>query len=506
MARRSLPLRRGSAGREAVRAGARGVLDVLHPLIVLLRGAGRLVALLRQWWLRTPKRRRDPLLFLAAAVLLTLSVLPYGPALALATVLGTAGWLGRDEAAEPGGREPGEDGTALQAVYEALVPCFATPGDPDPESLYTLGARWEPALEESAFGDGGRIEQLRLRYPASFRDGDAGERLLVERVLTAHCGRDREYVFRWEEERNRLTLTALDPLPDDVPAQRFVTGPGETVLGFTDPCPAAASVPVMCADGETRDAAPVIWRTGTPSADSHLLAVGAPGAGTSTLLRSLVLQALRHGDVIVIDGGGTGEHACLAGRSGVLAVETTPVGAVAVLEWAARETERRLLAAGRAHRTGQPAPPGTRRPLWVVLDRPSTLSRLADVSGGRDPQELLQVPLRHGRAARVTVVVGEEPDGAARSVRDCARTRVVLGALSPEEARETLGAPPASSPTPHCPPGRGYARLPGGPVLRLQVPATPHPYDEGADDAVRQAVVGLLPARTDSAERAGQAT
>jgi hypothetical protein len=50
------------------------------------------------------------------------------------------------------------------------------------------------------------------------------------------------------------------------------------------------------------------------------------------------------------------------------------------------------------------------------------------------------------------------------------------------------------------PPGRGYARLGSGPVHRLQVPATPDPYDDATSDADRQAVLALLPPRTTPAD------
>ncbi|MGH3312272.1 MAG: hypothetical protein ACRDP3_17085, partial [Streptomyces sp.] len=50
-------------------------------------------------------------------------------------------------------------------------------------------------------------------------------------------------------------------------------------------------------------------------------------------------------------------------------------------------------------------------------------------------------------------------------------------------------------PLPQAPPGRGFARLGGGPVLRVQVPATPDPFDEAAGEAERLAVLGLLPER-----------
>lgn len=102
---------------------------------------------------------------------------------------------------------------------------------------------------------------------------------------------------------------------------------------------------------------PVVWRTGIRSTEPHLLALGHPGSGASTLLRSIALQVLRFGDVLIVDGGGTGEYACLTGRDGVLAVECSLPGALASLEWAAQETERRLIAINLARQAGDPPPP-----------------------------------------------------------------------------------------------------------------------------------------------------
>jgi hypothetical protein len=477
-----------------LRTGTDGALDVLHPLITLVRGLGRLIVLAVRWWTRTPKDRRGPVLFLVAAGLMVVVLMPWGPAAAVVLVVGAAAWQGREG---PGvGADPSEEESArVQTVYEALVPLFALPDDPAPKPLFAHDGSWERAIDEVEFADDGRIRRIVLHYPAHFRDSDAALRLRVERLLGAKCGRDREYRFVWDEEHNRLEMTAPGPLPDGICAQRFVTGPGEIVLGFTDPDSVQRTVPVTVA-GQARDVPPVVWRTGARSTEPHLLVVGAPGTGSSTLLRSVALQALQHGDVLVIDGSGSGEYACLAGRSGVLAVETSAVGAVAGAEWAVHETERRLAAAGRARAAGHAPPEDARRPLWVILDRPAALSHLARAEGRRDPQELLQVPLRHGRAANVTVAVAEHFESADelhRTVRSYCRARVVLGAASPEDTWSVLGVDTVSPPAPLAPPGRGFARLGAGPVLRLQVPATPDPLDDAAGHSERQAVLRLLP-------------
>ncbi|MFE9569943.1 hypothetical protein ACFYMW_15785 [Streptomyces sp. NPDC006692] len=500
MARRPLPriLSSYSApiarSREIARTAADSATDVLHPLITITRGLRVIGAALRAKWAATPKERRGPALFLTAAVVLVVALIPYGPLLALITVMGAAAWKGREKPVAKTG--PNEAELArLQSLYEALVPYFSVPEDPAP--LFSHGGEWDKAFSDYEFDDGGRPTRLRVRYPTYFTDGEAASRARIERLLHAKSGRGREYHFAWDEEGNQLVMSVLDALPTSIAAQRFVTSPGETVLGFTDADAVRRTVPVIAGDG-SHDAPPVVWRTGPRSTEPHLLVVGRPGAGTTTLLRSIALQALKDGDVLIVEGSGTGEYACLTGRSGVLAVECGLAGALATLEWASHETERRLICANRARQAGHPAPEDTKRPLWILLDRPSVFADLAAADGRTDPQHLLQVPLRHGRAAGVTVVVAEQfdtLDDLTEPVRSHTRARVVLGPASLAQVESVLGIPPHTTPTPDVPPGRGYARLGTGPVLRLQVPATPDPYDDATTEAHRQAVLDLLPAR-----------
>ncbi|MYY19530.1 MULTISPECIES: membrane protein [unclassified Streptomyces] len=507
MARRPLPriLSSGGAsitrGREFARTAADSATDVLHPLITVTRGLRLLVGAARRKWAATPKDRRGHVLFLVAACGLGVALVPHGPVLAVVSVMGAAAWKGR--ARTPARTGPDEAGAArLRSLYEALVPHFSVAEDPGP--LFSHGGDWDKAFGSSyAFDDDGRLTRLQVTYPAYFPDGDPAARTRVEQVLDTKSGRGREYHFSWDEEGNRLQMTVLDPLPVTIAAQRFVTAPGETVLGFTDADAVGRTVPVR--DGDTtRDAAPVVWRTGSRSTEPHLLAVGQPGSGITTLMRSLALQALQQGDLLVVEGAGTGEYACLSGRDGVLAVERGLSGALATLEWAAHETERRLIAANRARQAGHPEPEDIKRPLWILLDRPSALGHLAAAEGRPDPQELLQVPLRHGRAAGVTVVVADQFDGLdalAETVRAHTRARAVLGPATRDQVRSVLGVQPHTTPTPHMPPGRGYARLGTGPVLRLQVPATPDPYDGATSEAHRQAVLDLLPGGPAPVER-----
>ncbi|WP_381563057.1 hypothetical protein [Streptomyces eurythermus] len=506
MARRPLPriLSKDSAqlarmqlarSRELARTAADSATDVLHPLITVTRGLRVLASAGRRRWADTPKDRRGPLLFLATSAIMVVALMPYGPLLAVVTVMAAAAWQGRDRTPSAPAGPDASQAERLKALYDALVPYFSAPEDPAP--LYAHGGEWEKAFTSYEFDDAGRVGHLVIRYPAYFPDGEPEPRARVEQLLTAKAGRSREYHFDWDEEGNRLTVTVLAPLPADIPAQPFVTAPGETVLGYTDPSEVQRTLPLSY--GEERiDVPPVVWRTGIRSTEPHLLAVGHPGSGTSTLLRSIALQALRHGDVLIVDGGGTGEYACLTGRDGVLAVECALAGALASLDWAARETERRLIAVNLARQAGDPPPADTRRPLWILLDRPAVFTHLAAADGRKDPQALLQVPLRHGRAANVTVVVAEQFDSAETlgdAVRQHTRARVVLGATAPQQVEAVLGAAPHTTPPTRVPPGRGYARLGSGPVHRLQVPRTPDPYDDATSDADRQAVLELLPAR-----------
>ncbi|MZD10345.1 hypothetical protein GTW43_35495, partial [Streptomyces sp. SID5785] len=75
------------------------------------------------------------------------------------------------------------------------------------------------------------------------------------------------------------------------------------------------------------------------------------------------------------------------------------------------------------------------------------------------------------------------------------------GPAGETELRDVLGTLPQTTPADEVPPGRGYARLGSGPVHRVQVPATPDPYDDATSEAQRQAVVALLPERVTPGDR-----
>lgn len=478
-------------GRELARAAVDSTTDVLHPLFVIARGLRRQAGWARDWWGSTPKDRRGPaLLASVGAGFLVLVLLPYGAYLMFAAWMGSAGWMGRDRTPAPSGPS-GAENDRLTALYEALVPYLSVADDPSP--LYAHDGSWENVFGDHAFEDG-RLVRLHLKYPAYFTDGEAAARARVEHVLHAKVGRGREYRFEWNEEENHLTLTALPRCPRTSPPSAS-SPPRRDGARLHRPRVGAAHRPRPGRRGG-QGRSPVVWRTGPRSTEPHLLALGHPGTGTTTLLRSIALQALPDGDVVVVDGSGTGEYAFLSGRPGVMAVESGLAGTLATLEWAAHETERRLIAVNRARQAGRTAPDDVRRPLWILVDRPTVLSQLAHAESRPDPQELLDIPLRHGRAAGVTVAVADHLDGAealSQVVVAQTRARVLLGAVTAEQTQAVLGAPQCSTSAAQVPPGRGYVRLGTGPVLRVQVPATPDPFDEDAGDAHRQAVMALLP-------------
>ncbi|WP_055585524.1 hypothetical protein [Peterkaempfera griseoplana] len=490
-------------GRELARTAGDHVADALGPLTVVGRGLRHHLGWLRAWWKRTPTDRRGPALLLAAAMVGALAVLPYGLLLAAAALAASAAWAGRDRSAEPAAA-PDPAHLKLQAVYAALTPCLARADDPRP--LYAHGGDHTKVFTRWEFDAEGRLADLELDYPAYFPDSEPAARARVEQVLQAKAGRVREYRFGWDEEGNRLRMQALAPLPG-ITVQPFVAAPGEIVLGITDAEGSDRTIPVRQGGIPTHQP-PVVWRTAARTADAHLLAFGTPRAGTSTLLRSIALQVLPWADVVVIDGAGTGEHGCLVGRPGVRRVETSLHGAIAALQWAAGETTRRLAALDRARLGGGTPPRSVTRPLWLLLDHPAELSELAHAEGRPDPQDLLEVPLRQGRATRIGVVVAEHLGALERIrpvVRATAKARLVLGTPTAAQAEAALGAPLEITPPARTPAGRGYARLGAAAPVRIQVPAAPDPLDDDAPADQRQAVIALLP-HTDTRTEAAAPT
>ncbi|GAA3112774.1 hypothetical protein GCM10020254_68800 [Streptomyces goshikiensis] len=155
MARRPLPriLISGTAslarGRDFARTAADSATDVLHPLLVIGRGLRVLASAGRRKWAGTPKDKRGPALFLGAACVLVVALVPYGPLLALITLMAAAAWQGR--ARTPVKTGPSEAETErLGSLYEALVPYFSIPEDPNPPSSPTAAAGTRPSAATSS--------------------------------------------------------------------------------------------------------------------------------------------------------------------------------------------------------------------------------------------------------------------------------------------------------------------------------------------------------------------
>ncbi|MGW2254063.1 hypothetical protein ACWCXH_28300 [Kitasatospora sp. NPDC001660] len=501
-----MPLHRHlGKGREIARTAGVHASDMFAPLTVIGRGLRHHAGWAKDRWQATPKERRGPTLFLSAAMLVGIYLLPHGLLFALIALMASTTWAGRAPKAPPAPPAPDVADVKLTALYSALTPYLCGPEDANP--LYHFEGGYKSAFSAWEFDGEGRLCRLELTYPPYFTDTEPAARARIEQVIQGKAGRAREYRFDWDEESNKLGVVALSPLPTDIVAQRFVAAPGEIVLGFTDEDGTARTIPVGQGGAVTQQP-PVIWRTGPRSGEPHLLALGVAGYGTSSLVRSIALQALPYADLVVIDGAGTGEHACLVNRPGVHTVETSLHGAIAALEWAAHETDRRLAALNAARHTGTAPPEDVTRPLWLLLDHPTELSELAHAEGRPDPQDLLELPLRHGRAARVTVVIADDIEARERitpTVRATTRARVVLGPAGPEEGHVALGAPLDIVPAAHAPIGRGYARIGNGTPVRLQVPATVDPLDDEAPAALRDAVIALLPHRDTRTEAAAEA-
>ncbi|MGW0665301.1 ATP-binding protein [Streptodolium elevatio] len=512
-------LSNGRAHLDRVRHHAR---DMFSPLLHLGRGLRREAAWARTWWKEAPPDKRKAAAVGVAVSAVLLYFLPFGPLLALAAVMAGAAWMGRDRTPPPPPGPPPGDGR-LQAVYNGLVPHLAD--DHDPAGLFVPGGEYAKAFEHHEF-DGDRLTRLELRYSPYFTDDDPDARARIERVIEAKAGRAREYLYDWDTENNRLTVAALPPLPGPVPAQPYVTAPCEIVLGFTDASSTNRLIPVSMTPGDPAEPAgapvdkaagappaaatapvngapaanvhqlpPVIWRTGTRTNAPHLLAVAGPAAGKTTLLRTIALQALRDGDLIAIDATGSGDFAYLAGRVGVLRVDSTADQVRETLTWLHAETTRRAAAIGDAKAAGVPVPEEARRPLLVLLDEPA---ELADATGASasDVYELLDLPLRLGRTTHISVVTTARPTQLARlhpGLLGETHTRIALGPLDTDTLVAALGAEPGITGGDAMPPGRGYARLGAGPVIRLQTPYTPDPLEDDTPEPDRRRILDLLP-------------
>lgn len=137
---------------------------------------------------RDPQGTARSALFLVAACVLVVALIPYGPMLALVSLMGAAAWQGRERPAVKTGPDEAE-AERLRALYEALVPYFSVAEDPSP--LFTHGGDWAKAFSDFEFDGDGRPTRLRITYPAYFTDGEAASRARIEQLLHTKSGRGR---------------------------------------------------------------------------------------------------------------------------------------------------------------------------------------------------------------------------------------------------------------------------------------------------------------------------
>lgn len=464
------------------------VLDVCYPLIVLGRGTRRGLALTVSRWRSAPKDKRRLQAAVAVLCAVAVAVLHYGPVLLGAAFLGTVAWLGRDTSRKGADPETPAHISRLQSVYNGLVPYLADEDDPDRH--FKPGGRYRDAFTAWEFDDEERLVRLRFDYSEYFRDGEADSRRKVERALEGKIGQSGEYLYGWDEAGNHLDVRVLPPLAAGIAAQPWPVAEIEFVLGVTDPgsasrlipvtVPAIAGAPASASPTGSRTVhlAPVVWRLGEPNPNPHLLVAGAPCSGKSTVVRSLIGQALSRGHrVAVMDTGQTAEYATLIGRPGVLRVAETPADGAQLFAWAGPEIERQA-ALGRAHRDegAAAADGGAEPPLWLFIDDLPELCDAARRLGLPDPLDTVVTLARTARQTRTTLVVtaGADRIGALpAALRNQLTTRIALGRVDPAASTLLFGATLDLGGTAILPPGRGYVRLGQGPVIRLQTPYAP---------------------------------
>jgi hypothetical protein len=465
-------------------------LDIGHPLIVLLRGSRQMTADVRTWWteaggMEKHKEVRDIVAFLFLVCAVAVGFQPYGVLLLIAVWAGAASYLGRDGADPNADRETEAHIARLQSAYNGLVPYLVD--DHDPDERFKPGGDYRTGFTEWEFDEADRLVGLKLQYSPFFKDGEVDARTNVERALESRIGQANEYLYDWDEEGNKLTVRILPPLPTGIPAQSWKVAEIEYVLGFTDPTSTARLIPVQLSpegtDPATVELAPVVWRHGRFAAEPHLLVAGILGSGKSNLLRSLAAQALGHGHLVTaIDSERTGLFDEFTGADGVVRIEARPEGALELLDWATAESSRRgeRLGAVTAETSDidDTIVPEFLKPLWVFVDELPSLAEAADRAGLADPQDRLADLMRQGRATGVTVVVScraERVGELYATVRNQAHARVGLGQLPPGASTALFGGTLEIGGPAVLPAGRGFARVGGGPVVRLQVPAANGP-------------------------------
>ena len=499
--------------------------EIFYPLILVLRGLRRAATGAKAWWTAASKEKRRIQVALLVIVLVSIGLLPYGPAILIIGFLLWAGWLGRDTRPKDADPEPKSHIGRLQAVYDGLVPYLHDEHDPDQH--FKPGGGYRDAFTSWEFDEHDRITGFTIDYSQYVRDGEAECRAKVERAIEGKVGRGNEFLYDWDEEGNHLAVRVLPPLPGGLAAQPWPVAEIEYVLGITDPDSAGRLVPVLLPDEpglepeplpanmaaraaavpegwRTVLVAPVVWRVGTPCPNPHLLVTGASGSGKTTALRSLLGQALGRGQQLaVIDIEQTEAYADLAGRPGVRGVVEDPEQALALLDWFGLECEQRAErrraeaeAVANGDTTSFPAlkvldasADGLRTPqvlmesaeplepnLWLCIDGLPELLDAAAALGRTQLEETLASLARKARYAGVMLLVTARDERVLQlrpALRAQLTVRVAMGAVEPAVSTALFGGTLELGGCKRLPAGRGYVRVGSGPVIRLQTPYAP---------------------------------
>ena len=493
------------------------LIDVCYPLIVVGRGTRIGARKLGAWWKSTPKEKRTMEGVAALVCVLCIGLLSMGPLLLLVAFVAYVSWLGRDTSKAGADPETPEHIGKLQAVYNGLVPYLQ--GSDDPDQHFKPGGGYRDAFKEWEFDASDALVRLKMDYSEYFKDGEADSRAKVERALEGKIGQANEYLYSWDEQGNHLEVRILPPLLNGIGSQSWPVAEIEFVLGFTDPDPSTRLIPVLVADPEASEdtltplsrpndgvppgfrvtqVPPVVWRVVYPSTTPHLLIVGGALSGKSTAVRSLLGQALARGhQVAVIDSDATAEYAGLYGRPGVLRVTEEPIDSLSLLDWFGLELERRAEKFGTEGPAGPDAgegaapdgsedpnrdsyydPTSNDPPLWLFIDGLPELLDAAAAMNRPAPQDLLAALARKARFARTTLVVTARTEHVGKlrpALRSQLANRVALGKVDAVTSTMLFGGTLELGGGQAMPAGRGYARVGGGPVIRLQTPYAPTP-------------------------------
>jgi FtsK/SpoIIIE family len=522
--------------RTATRQTWARVADVGYPLIVVGRGVRRGGSMTGAWWKDASREKKQLHAVVALACVVAVGLLKTGPVLLVAAFVGGAAWLGRDVSRKGADPESAARISRLQAVYNGLVPYLQCGDDPDrhfkPGGNYRDAfTAWEFDDAERLvrlridyseyFRDGEADSRAKVERALEGKVGQDSEYLyswdeegnhLDVRVLPPLPSGI--VAQRWPVADIEFVLGFTDPGSVSRQIPVLVPDPDADETTLT---PHAAQARDAVPPGyQAVEMSPVIWRVNSPDAEAHLLVLGGPFAGKSTTVRSLIAQALSHGhEVAVADMDQSAEYGGLAGKPGVLRLAEDAAASLELLDWLGGEVERRAAAiaaqreaadrlavaefggARAAQLSPRPDPdgapgaaspsgldgggadggvPGVTPPLWVFVDDLPELADAAARAGRPDPQDTLAALARAARFARLTLVVtarGDRADALRPALRNQLTARIVLGKVDPALSTALFGGALELGGGQVMPPGRGYVRVGGGPVIRLQAPYAP---------------------------------